>query len=715
MTSSVFRHTFYGAVAALSALPLHAQSTPVPNAPQDPSGETVRLGTVRVGTDEDLGAPPASTEDSGSYGAAATTIGRGATIRETPQSITVVTRQLLDDRNLDTLEAAIEQTTGASVLQIDAARSNFFFRGFSLDTIQLDGVSVAFASNFATAPDLFAYDRVEVVRGPAGLFQGAGEPAAGVNLARKRARKDLQIIGGAGLGSFDYKRIEADVTGPLAGDGKLRARLLGSYEDRGFFTDRLSSQKPMVYGTVEFDPADDTTISAGATYQQVDYVPFAGLPAFADGRQADVPRSTFIGAAWNDWVADTTDIFAEIDHHRDGGPQFKLTARRVERSTDALYATPNTAIDPLTGLTRLNVIRLDYRQVDNSVDGFASIPFMLGSLTQNILIGANYREWTFDQNTGNGTPYFQDVFDPVYDAPLQDVAITNSFVGQQTQYGVYSQARLKPVTPLTVILGGRVSWFDTDTVRVATGAVTGSTEATAKFTPYGGVVLDLNPTLSVYASYAEIFQPQTQSDVEGRLLAPRTGRQFEAGIRATFLDGRLNGHAAVFRIEDRNRAITDPDNPLFSIAAGEARSTGAEVEISGQITEGWNLTAGYSYNDAEFTIASPAQQGTPFRSTVPQHTANLWTRYTLPNGLSVGGGGRFSSEFFNRSGAVVFRQGSYLLASAQLGYALTPNVEATVTVNNLFDRNYYSYVNSANNGNRFGEPRSVRLTLNTRW
>jgi outer membrane receptor for ferric coprogen and ferric-rhodotorulic acid len=702
-----------GVLAIVPGAKAAAQDAPATANSEAPAA--VRLGTVRVAADTAASKDAARTEDSGSYGAATTTIGRGARLRETPQSTTVITRQLLDDRNLDTLEAAVEQSTGASVLQIDAARSNFFFRGFSLDTIQLDGVSVAFTSNFATSPDLFAYDRVEIVRGPAGLFQGAGEPAAGVNLARKRARDTLQLIAGAGLGSFDYKRVEADVTGPLVKSGKVRARLLGSYEDRGSFIDRVQSKKPMVYGTIEVDPAPDTTLSAGVTYQNVDYLPFAGLPAYADGRQADVPRSRFIGAAWNDWVAETTDMFVEADHHREGGPQFKLTGRRVERSTDAQYATPNTAISPTTGLTRLNVVRLDYRQIDKSVDGFASVPFTVGSLEQNILIGANYRDWTFDQNTGNGTPFDQNVFAPVYTAPRQTVNITNRFVGTQTQYGAYGQARLKLARPLTVILGGRLSSFETKTVRVADGVRSNASKASSQFTPYAGVVLDLNKAFSVYASYADIFQPQTQSDVQGRLLDPRTGRQFEAGVRVTLLNERVNGHAAIFRIEDRNRAVADPANPLFSLAAGEVRSTGAEVEISGLIAEGWNLTTGYSYNDTEYVVGTAAQQGTPFRSTAPKHLFNLWTRYTLKNGLSVGGGARYSGEFFNRSGTIVFRQGDYLIANAQIGYAFTPNIEATVTVNNLFDKNYYSYVNTAANGNRFGEPRSVRLTLNTRW
>lgn len=682
--------------------------------PPDEQPQAILLASVRVVADAEEPADAASTEHSGSYGSGRATITRGGTLRTTPHSTTIITRQLLDDRNLDTLEQAIEQTTGASILQIDAARSNLFFRGFSLDTIQLDGVSVAYNSNFATAPDLFAYDRIEIVRGPAGLFQGAGEPAAGVNLARKRALRDQQIIAGAGIGSFDYKRIEADLTGPLTAGGHVRARLLGSYEDRGSFQDYVKSQKPMVYGTIEADVAPDTTISTGLTYQEVDYVPFAGLPAYANGTQADVPRSRFIGAAWNNWVAQTTDIFVEVDHRPADAPQFKLTGRHVVRDTDGLYATPNTAID-VNGNTRLNVVRLDYHQVDNSIDGFASVPFNIGSLEQNILIGASYREWTFDQNTGNGVAYLQNVFNPIYDAPAQTVTATNSFVGTQAQYGIYGQARLKPASAVTVILGGRVSWFETDTVRVSTGATTSSSKTTGQVTPYAGLVFELNPIFSLYASYAENFQPQTQSDVTGRLLDPRTGRQFEGGLRATLLDGRVNGHVAVFRIEDRNRAVADPENPNFSVAAGEVRSTGAEAEISGQIMPGWNLTAGYAFNDTEYVIASPALTGTPFRTTAPRHSANLWTRYTLANGISMGGGARYSGEYFNRSGTVEFRQGSYVLVNAQLGYAFSPNVEATITVNNLFDKNFYSYVNSAANGNRFGEPRNVRLTVNTRW
>lgn len=676
----------------------------------------IRLSPLRVeGAVMDPATDDVSTENTGSYTTSGLSMMRGGSLRETPHSTSVVTRQLMDDRNLDTLEEAVAQTTGATVLQIDAARSNMFFRGFSLDTIQLDGVAVAFASNFATAPDLFAYDRVEVVRGPAGLFQGAGEPAAGVNLARKRALDHQQFIAGISGGSFGYKRVEADATGPLGSGSALRARLLGSYEDRNSFIDNVSSKKPMVYGTVEADVAPDTTLSFGLTWQQVDYVPFAGLPAFADGTQADVPRSRFIGASWNNWVADTADLFVEAERHPDDGPAYKFTARHVDRATDGLYATPAAPIDPETGLVRLNVVHLDYRQVDDSADAHADIPFTLGSFDQHLLVGANYREWTFDQNIGSGTPVFQDVFAPSYDAPPQTVPTTNSFVGTQRQYGAYGQARLKPAEAWTVILGGRLSWFDTDTVQVATGMAYNSTNARREFTPYGGVVFDLNPTFSLYASYADIFQPQIQSDAQGRLLEPRVGRQFETGVRASLLDGRLNGHAAIFRIEDRNRAITDPDNPLFSIAAGEVRSEGAEVEVSGQITDGWNLVAGYSYNDTEYTIASATQEGTPFRSTVPKHTANLWSRYTFDNGLSLGAGVRYSGSFYNRSGSATFGQGAYAVANAQVGYVFTRNLEATLTVNNLFDRNYYSYVNSAANGNRFGEPRFVRLSLNARW
>ncbi|MHB9879042.1 TonB-dependent siderophore receptor [Pacificimonas sp. ICDLI1SI03] len=707
------------ALLSTASFVCHVAVAQVPKEPPGKDGkeraiESVDLGTVRVRAANGEG-DPATTENTGIYGTEEASVMRGLVLDETPQSVTVITRQLLDDRNLDTLEDAIEQTTGANILQIDAARSNLFFRGFNLDNIQLDGVPISFSSNFAAAPDLFAYDRVEVVRGPAGLFQGAGEPTAAVNLARKRALADPQTIFGINAGSYQNARIEADVTSGLALNGKLRARLLGSYQYRESFLDFVQSRRPMVYGTVEFDPIEDTTVSVGASHQSIDYVPFAGLPAFADGNQADVPRSRFIGASWNSWITDTTDMFAEIDHHRESGLRFKLTGRKVDRSTDALYATPVGAIDPATGNVNLNVVRLDYEQTDESVDGYATIPLTIGSLEHDILVGANYRDFTFEQNVGNGAPVVQNVFDPQYDFPRQEAPIARGFVSTQEQYGVYGRATIRPVDRLTLIGGGRVSWFETEFAFAEGGALLSGSEKRGQLTPYGGIVFDLTNALSLYGSYADIFQPQTQSNFQGNLLDPRVGRQFEGGVRLSLADGRLTAHAAGFRIEDRNRAISDPDNPNFSIAAGEARSTGFETEISGLVADGWNLTAGYSYTDAVVRASLPGQDDRPFRSTRPKHTANLWTRYTFENGLSLGGGARYSSAFTNEVGAVVFRQSDYVLVHGQLGYVLSPNVDLTVTVNNLFDERYYHYVNSAANGNRFGEPRTFLLAINSRW
>ena len=278
---------------------------------------------------------------------------------------------------------------------------------------------------------------------------------------------------------------------------------------------------------------------------------------------------------------------------------------------------------------------------------------------------------------------------------------------------------MKPISWATLIVGGRVSWFDTKTVTLTTGAISGASKANAEVTPYAGIVADLNGTLSAYVSFAEIFQPQSQSDAQGNLLAPRTGRQYEAGLKGSWLDGKLNAHAAVFDIKDQNRAVTDPAAPLFSIAAGKVRSWGFETEITGEIMPNWQINAGYAYTRSEYVIATSALEGLSFRPTTPRHSANLWTRYTIDKGLldgvSLGAGLKSVSKFHNLSGTTRFEAAGYTIVNVQTGYRFSPHAEVTLSVNNLFDKEYYHWVNTALNGNRFGEPRSFRLTFNTRW
>jgi TonB-dependent siderophore receptor len=678
---------------------------------------TVELPTVAVtGTHS---RDEAATENSDSYSSDKAGVGSKSTAssREIPQTISVVTRKRMDEQNLTSIEEAMKSTTGMVIQQVDPARFDLFARGYRVDTIQVDGVT-ANLNNFFVTPDLAVYDRLEVLRGPNSMFSGSGNPSGSVNLARKRALDVWQLQGSASGGSRDYKRGEFDITGPLVESKRVRARVVGAYEDKGLIYSPSYYRKPTVYGTLEVDLTEQTTASFGVTYTAVNYLPFAGLPAYANGTQVNVPRSTLIGAEWNRWTTSTVDTFGELEHRFDNGGKLKFTARQIDRSSDTIYMTPNTAVNA-AGFTTLNRIRLGLDHSNTSYDANYSTPFQLFGQTQNVTIGYDRREFTYKLRSGNGPTAQQNVFNPNYAIPYQDINFATFSNTTESQSGAYGQLRFKPVAWLTLIGGGRISDWQTRNVNPNTSVVSGVALINAKTTANYGAVIDLSKQLSLYVSYADIFQPQSSISVSGAVLPPRVGSQREVGVKAALLDGKLNAHLALFEINDVNRTLSDPANPTFSIPAGEVESKGFEAEVSGKLTQNWDITAGYAFTSTRYLEDTTTNEGLPFAPTTPNHSYTLWTRYNFDegalSGFSLGSGAKIVSTFYTRSGAFRYVQEGYETYNAQIGYQFNKNLWATLTVTNLFDRTYYQWVNTASNGNRYGEPRTAILKVSTKW
>jgi len=661
-----------------------------------------------------------STENSNSYTATSAGVGTksGASIKETPQTVSVLTRKRLDEQNLSTVEDAMRNVTGITVLTADAGRSDIYSRGYRLDTIQLDGVT-SNLNNFFSFPDLYMYDRVEVLRGPNALFTGSGNPSGSFNLVRKRALDIFQFQSSASYGSFEAKRGEFDLTGPLTADKRLRARLVGAFDDKELFYQPSFYKRPSIYGTLEYDLTENTTLSAGSTYTKTDYLAYFGQPAYANGTQVDTPRSTMYGADWNRWTSTSVDTFVDLEHKFYNGGRAKVSFRNTDRESDAVYANPASAISPLTGTGTLNRIHITPSQNNKTVDAFFTTPFELFGQTQNVTVGADWRESNYTLRTGSGGTVTQNIFNPVFIPYVDNIPYALVTKATESQSGIYGQMRFKPLDWLTLIAGGRLSQWETSTLNLLTGGTSGASAINDKLTANYGVVVDVTKQVALYASYADIFTPNTTTTVTGEVLAPRTGGQKEAGIKTSLLDGRLNAHVAVFKINDVNRSVADPSNTNFFLAAGEAESTGWETEVSGRILPGWDLTAGYAYTRTKYLKDTLTTEGLPIQTLTPNHSYNLWSRYEFQDGflkgLSVAGGARIVSSFYTQSGLIRYTQAGYQVFTAQLGYQFTPNVWATLTATNALDQTYFQYVNTATTGNRYGEPRSVILKVSSRW
>lgn len=698
--------------------------------------DPAQLGKISVET----------TEGDPSYTSEAVTLGKTAqTLREIPQSVSVITRQRIEDQNLTRLDDAMAQTTGITV-RGNPQNTNLYSRGFMIQQAQRDGVPVEIGTNTSLAsPDLAIYDRVEILRGAAGLLNGAGQPGGTLNLVRKRALAETRFQTTASAGSWNNYRFEGDATGAFNRSGSLRGRLVGVYHDQESFQDVMESDRRLVYGRLEYDLTDDTVLSAGGTYEKRHMVPdYYGLPRFSNGDDLGLSRDTYLGVAWTRWDFKKPELFAEVDHRWNDRWSTRLAATRVTEDSVELRKSVDGPIDPttLTGaaIGRTGIVDRDGTQdaIDLSMNG----SFDAFGQRHDVLLGGNYLDTSADILQGTYRlpgPQAIDVFnfDPnayaMPDTPLTWPAMTRLL---SRQSGIYGLLRLRPTERLTISAGGRWSNYTGKIINLITGATTANNDLDAEFTPYGGVVFDLTQSWSLYASYADIFQVQNNYTFEGDLLPPIVGKNYETGIKGEWFGGTLNGSLAVFRIDQSNRAQPDPlhlspctTSPTgsCSIAEGEVRSEGVELEFAGRPMTGLDVTAGYTYNTTELirdrlaTGAASFKEGAGFDTFTPKHILRVWASYRLPGTLQafrVGAGVSAQSEYnalssgYSSAGAPVARQGGYAVWNAQASYAFNERITVSLNGNNLFDKVYYRSIDNYLGGfNFYGDPRNVVLNL----
>lgn len=663
------------------------------------------------------------TEGTGSYTTNLISVGDkdARPLREVPQSTTVLTRERLEDGNFTSLDTALKKTPGVVVLANDDGRSSLFSRGFEVDSLYLNGLKTPEDSIYGTQPDMVTVDHVEILRGPSGLFGGTGEPGSAINMRLKQASDEYRASVNTILSSWSGRRVEADVTGPLVKSGRVRGRLVGALSAKDSWIDTVDNKVGVLYGTVQADLTENTTATFSVNHRRRDITPFNGLPAYSDGTLLDIDRDTFVGADWNEFNNRVTDYLAELEHRFEDGGHAKISALYSTLDADFLYGFASGAVSE-TGTTGIRWLARDFDRKSLALDAHVSRPFELYGLESNIILGMDYR--AYDTDLLNATGAISGTFS-VYD---WDSSVSKPTVNYTTrtetdpwQFGLYGQYRVKPVDRLTLIGGGRLSWYDASSTvtTLSTGETTTSeVSEDAEFTPYAGVIYDLTDRISAYASYTEIFQPQENTDVDGNIIGPRTGRQYEVGFKAELLDG-MNGSIAYFNLLDRNRAISDPGNTGSYLARGEANMQGLELELSGTVLPGWEVMAGYTYTHTDFTDTGTAA-GSEFYT--PEHMVQLFTKYTFEedggwtDGIFVGGGVKLFSSFRNvvrtaAGGATEFNASGYGVVDLMAGYRFNEHLTASLTVGNVFDRKYYERVGSATAFNFYGEPRSVTFKL----
>ncbi|EPK2678452.1 Fe(3+)-pyochelin receptor FptA [Pseudomonas aeruginosa] len=640
--------------------------------------------------------------------------------RELPQSASVIDHERLEQQNLFSLDEAMQQATGVTVQPFQLLTTAYYVRGFKVDSFELDGVPALLGNTASSPQDMAIYERVEILRGSNGLLHGTGNPAATVNLVRKRPQREFAASTTLSAGRWDRYRAEVDVGGPLSASGNVRGRAVAAYEDRDYFYDVADQGTRLLYGVTEFDLSPDTLLTVGAQYQHIDSITnMAGVPMAKDGSNLGLSRDTYLDVDWDRFKWDTYRAFGSLEQQLGGGWKGKVSAEYQEADSRLRYAGSFGAIDPQTGDGgQLTGAAYKFKSIQRSLDANLNGPVRLFGLTHELLGGVTYAQGETRQDTARflnlpNTPVNVYRWDP-HGVPRPQIGqYTSPGTTTTTQKGLYALGRIKLAEPLTLVVGGRESWWDQDTP--ATRFKPGR-----QFTPYGGLIWDFARDWSWYVSYAEVYQPQADRQTwNSEPLSPVEGKTYETGIKGELADGRLNLSLAAFRIDLENNPQEDPDHPgppnnPFYISGGKVRSQGFELEGTGYLTPYWSLSAGYTYTSTEYLKDSQNDSGTRYSTFTPRHLLRLWSNYDLPwqdRRWIVGGGLQAQSDYSVDYRGVSMRQGGYALVNMRLGYKIDEHWTAAVNVNNLFDRTYYQSLSNPNWNNRYGEPRSFNVSL----
>ncbi|MCK6190649.1 TonB-dependent siderophore receptor [Pseudomonas sp. EYE_354] len=684
--------------------------------------DAVKIGGLAMGQ---------TTENTGSYttGAATTATKLPLSLRETPQSVTVITRQQMTDQGLGTISDVLQQTPGVAVMHDDSERFNFYSRGFALNNFQYDGVPT---SDFTTntnglgVRDMAIYDRVEVVRGATGLMSGVGSPAGVVNLVRKRPTKEFQGYLSANGGTWDRYRTEMDLSGPLTENGALRGRVVAAYDDANSFIDYYSSKKNVFYAMGEADISDNTMIYGGIDYQKINSngSSFGQLPLFySDGTRTDFSRSKSPAAKWAYGDSESTKYFGGVEHQFDNDWMLRVEASHWKGDTEQLqgniigwgpYPDRTTRQAQLFRSHKTYVINTD------SVDAYATGPFSLFGRSHDLILGLNVsdrRSDYFSENADLNSSRLSVDFDSWGNNPPKPT----SYATWTTQdyhikeVGAFGAVRLKPTDDLSVILGSRVVnykregelGYNSDPANPDHD----DAKKTGKVIPYAGVVYDLTEQHSVYVSYTDIFEPQSNIDMSGKVLEPMAGKNYEAGLKSEFYGGALNTSVAVFKTKQDNYAqyVGSTDQGLDAYEGVTNTTTGFELQASGEVLPGWQVLAGFTYSRPR------DEQHQRLDTQRPERQFKLASTYKLDGALkdlTVGGNLNWQGKtyYVDSSLEAQAKEGSYAVVGLLARYDIDKHLSASLNFNNIFDRQYYSGY-GLYNSYYSGDPRNIMVGL----
>jgi len=646
----------------------------------------------------------------------------GLTIKETPQSISVVSRALMDDFSLDDINAVLESTPGVTVEQIETDRTYFKARGFDITNFLIDGLGIPQSSGSIQGTlDTAIYDRVEIVRGANGMMTGAGNPSATVNMVLKKPTYTTQAHASASYGSWNNKRIDVDVSMPINDEHAFRA--VFTRQNKESYLDRYETDKTIAYLAYEGKLTDDTLLSINYVNQQkdADSPLWGALPLFyTDGSATDYDASTNTASKNAYWNNSAEQVYVTLEQSLSA--TWVATARyaHIENEQDSelfyTYGTPEkTTGKGLLGLTSEYL----YEDKHDLFDLYATGKFDLFNLEHDLSFGVSHADINsndqslFDnsQRSPNPVPEVGDLNIWQGDAPTAILAdgLSGSDINS-TQQSAYVSTRIKLGTPFSVLAGARYTKWETK----GTAYGVEQTRDDNEVIPYVGAVYEFTESFSAYASYTETFVPQTELDINDEQLAPIIGKSSEVGLKAQILDEQVFVSLAYFDAKQEGLAIALPDLVLGKkryYATDGINSDGFEIELSGQLTD--DLSASISFSNLSIDGDELVKDYTP------ENQLKMAATYQVPfiDGLTLGANYRWQDSISRvqvkdpaGNALVTTKQDAYGLLDLMATYEITQNVGVTFNVNNSTDEKYINSLYWAQG--YYGAPRNYSLSVN---
>lgn len=695
-------------------------------------------------------------EQTDSYVASTASVGSKIpmTLRETPQSVSVLTRQRMEDQNLTEATNALTWITGmANSRANESDTPAMTARGFQANNVTIDG-SIAGATFWQVPADLSMYEQIEVLRGPAGLFNGSGPSGSAggaINYQRKRPRANPLLNLEFAFGQWDHYRATLDVGRSLTEDGRLRGRLVTSALDQNDFIDYTGRQNQMIYGVLEYDFSPATRLTFGADYDRRRSIPTYKYATFrGDGSDPHWPRGMAWMVPWARWDGDTSGAFAEIEHkfNDDWRVKTAYNFRREKLFWD--WAWVAGVVDPIPGSTQKPLyVTGQRRDTDDQVQTFdinIAGRFNWFGRSHELVIGANAsdREQVTQQpnsgqysyDWGKNTFYIDQQTINIASAPWRPSTLSgNPTTYRYLENGLYGNLRLRLLDDLILTTGGRLSNYEYKGYSNNTVSNKGAYKKSNVLTPYAALTWDFSRTTSMYVSHAEIFSVTNAYTVTGDMVEPVVGNNREIGLKSEFFDGKLLSSLAAYRLTRKNQTRIDPSAPYPCLASpianaycyiadNEQQVDGLDLELTGNVTHNLQVMLGASHMKKSYTKwldgkgNASSTQGQSWSNNVPDNTLKVWSSYRLPGAASawrIGGGFRWQSETYaerSASGnvpAVRVTQPSFYVWDAMLAWDIDKTWTAQLNATNVFDEVYYSQITTSYGS--YGDPRRLMLTL----